>query len=174
MARSPNQGEDHDAWNRIESLGGHGVWDGHMVVVSLADTGVTDEDLSLFQDFPHVQILDLSHTAVGDGGMAYLAGLCALEALIIVDTQISEPAIKAFQRTHPSVKITTEPLPKDAVNPFTGKPFCAFWSRASLNFPNSLTFPPRPSCPSWLSARTVPCWSSSPQAEPLSQPASPC
>ncbi len=44
----------HAAWDRIEVLGGIGVWDGSMVVVSLAGTGITDEDLSLFRDFPYV------------------------------------------------------------------------------------------------------------------------
>jgi len=123
MARSPIQRKAQAAWKRIESLGGHGVWERELVVVSFANTGVTDEDLTVFRDFPYVQILDLSHTNVGDAGLNHLAGLDALEELAIVDTKISEPAIKAFQRKHPSVKITTEPPPKDAVNPFTGKPF---------------------------------------------------
>jgi hypothetical protein len=113
------------AWSRIASLGGHGVWESDLVVVSLANTGVTDEDLSLFQEFPYVQILDLSHTSVGDGGLNHLAGLRALEELVIVDTKISESAIKAFQRRYPSVNVTTQPPPKDAMNPFTGKPFRA-------------------------------------------------
>ena len=39
-----------------------------MCVVSLARTAVTDEDLSLFYDFPYVHILDLSHTGIRDAG----------------------------------------------------------------------------------------------------------
>jgi hypothetical protein len=123
MARSAHQRKAQAAWDRIESLGGHGVWERDMVVVSLANSGVSDDDLTLFQDFPYVQILDLSHTEVGDGGIAHLGGLHSLEALILVDTKMSESTIKAFQRNHPSVKITTEPPPKEAVNPFTGKSF---------------------------------------------------
>ena len=68
MGRSANQRKAQAAWERIEALGGHGVWDGEMCVVCLSNTGVTDEELSLFGDFPYVQILDLSHTGVGDNG----------------------------------------------------------------------------------------------------------
>jgi hypothetical protein len=125
MAGSVNQEKAQAAWNRIESLGGHGVWERELVVVSLGNTGVTEEELSLFEDFPYVQILDLSHTNVGDAGLKHLAALPALEELIVVDTKISESAIEAFQRRQPAVKITTKAPPKDAVNPFTGKPFGA-------------------------------------------------
>jgi hypothetical protein len=123
MARSPSQRKAQAAWNCIEALGGHGVWERELVVVSLAKTAVTDDDLALFRDFPVVQTLDLSHTAIGDNGLVHLAGLRALEELIVVDTKISGPALKAFQREHPTVTVVTEPPPKGAVNPFTGKPF---------------------------------------------------
>jgi hypothetical protein len=111
------------AWKRIEALGGSGVWERELVVVSLSKTAVTDDDLSLFRDFPHVQILDLSHTQVGDGGLAHLSGLPQLEELVLVDTKVGAPAIMAFRRAHPSVTVKTEPSPPGAVNPFTGKPF---------------------------------------------------
>jgi hypothetical protein len=123
MARTSNREKDQVAWDRIESLGGNGVWDGNLVAVSLAGTGVTDDDLSLFLDFPRVQILDLSDTAVGDRGMEYLAGLKALELLVIVNTKISQSAIKSFRGEHPSLKIVTKPSTKNTINPFTGKPF---------------------------------------------------
>jgi hypothetical protein len=93
-----------------------------MVVVSLARTGVTDDDLKLFEGFPHVQVLDLSETAVGDDGLSHLAKLPVLEELIVVNTQISDRSIELFRRIHPTVKVTTEPQPKQAINPFTGKP----------------------------------------------------
>lgn len=123
MGRSPKDRKAQAAWDRIEALGGHGVWEADIVVVSLARTGVTDENLSLFRDFPFVQTLDLSHTGVGDAGLAHLTGLRSLEELIVVDTKVSTPALEAFRRDNPSVKVTTEPPPKGAVNPFTGKPF---------------------------------------------------
>jgi hypothetical protein len=121
MARS-RQHEARIAWERIEALGGHGVWGPDMVVVSLAGTGVTNDDLKLFESFPHIQVLDLSRTAVGDHGLSHLAKLPALEELIVVDTQISEGAIERFRSSHPTVKVTTQPRPKHTINPFTGKP----------------------------------------------------
>jgi hypothetical protein len=92
-----------------------------MVVVSLSSTKIKDPDLTLFHDFPFVQILDLSHTSIGDKGLAHLEDLPALESLIVTDTKVSVKALNAFQRAHPAVKITTRPVPKDAINPFTGK-----------------------------------------------------
>ena len=122
MARSASQRKAEAAWDCIEALGGQGVWDAEVVFVSFAHTGVTDEDLALFRDFPFIRGIDLSHTAVGDAGLSYLAGLRVLDHLIVIDTRISEPALEAFRHAHPSVEVTTAPPPEDAVNPFTGKP----------------------------------------------------
>jgi hypothetical protein len=121
MARKSSQQKDQAAWNRIEALGGRGVWEREMCVVSFAKSGIKDENLAVFSDFPHVQILDLSHTSVGDRGLAHLTGLKALETLIVVDTKISGSALKAFQKEHPSVTVTSKPAPKGTVNRFTGK-----------------------------------------------------
>ena len=147
MARSARDRKARAAWARIEAIGGHGVWEPDMCVVSLARTAVTDEDLSLFHDFPYVQILDLSHTGISDAGLMHLAGLVALEGfdlshtrvgdaglahlvrletlkgLTVIDTRIGDAALDAFRRARPSVRITTEPPPKGALNPFTGKPW---------------------------------------------------
>jgi hypothetical protein len=123
MVRSVSHKQAQAAWKRIEALGGHGVWEPELVIVSLANTKVTDEDLSVFRDFPFVQTLDLSHTTVGDNGLAHLNQLPALEELIAVDTRISERALADFQRAHPSVTVTTQPPPEGTINPFTGKPF---------------------------------------------------
>ena len=123
MARSDKQRKAQAAWDRIEALGGKGVWESDMVVVSFSNAKVTDEDLSLFADFPDVQILDLSQTKISDTGLAHLDGLKALEELIVTDSKISANALKAFQQAHPSVKVTNGPPPKRTINPFTGKPF---------------------------------------------------
>jgi hypothetical protein len=123
VAEKSSQRKAQVAWERIESLGGHGVFERDLCMVSLAGTAVTDEELSLFQDLPDVRFLVLSHTGVGDAGLAHLGGLHALEELVIVDTRISAKAIKAFQRSHPAVTITTEARPQGDLNPFTGKPF---------------------------------------------------
>jgi hypothetical protein len=77
MSLSPSQRKAQAAWDRIEALGGHGVWERELVIVSLADTAITDDDLALFRDFPFVQTLDLSHTTIGDSGLLHLAGLPA-------------------------------------------------------------------------------------------------
>jgi hypothetical protein len=125
MTRDANQRKAQAAWDRIEDLGGHGVWEPEICFVILKQTNVTDDALVLFRDLPFVQLLDLSHTRVGDAGLAHLAGLKTLRDLIIVDTNISEAAVEAFRREHPSVKVSTkrQPPPPGAINPFTGKPF---------------------------------------------------
>jgi hypothetical protein len=107
----------------MEALGGQGVWERELVVVSFAHTTVTNEDLALFHDFPYIQVLDLSHTAIGDNGLVHLAALPALEELIVVDAKFSEVGLKSFQREHPMLRVVTEAPAKESRNPFTGKPF---------------------------------------------------
>src|SRR5262249_11761511 len=111
------------AWVRLMKLGGHGVWEDDVVILSLADTAVTDDDLAAFDDFPFVQVLDLSRTAVQGSGLAHLAGATELETLIVVGTKINGAALAAFRDAHPGAEIVTASPPKDAINPFTGKPF---------------------------------------------------
>ena len=123
MGRSVSQRKAQAAWDRIEALGGHGVWESDFVIVSLANTGVMDEDLALFRDFPFVQMLDLSHTSIGEKGLVHLGGLAAIEELVVVATKISEQALESFRGEHPSVFVTTKSPPDGAVNPFTGEPF---------------------------------------------------
>jgi hypothetical protein len=122
MAKTPNQRKAQAAWDRLMALGGQGVWDGDMVIVSLADTAVSDDDLAVFRDFPFVQVLDLSRTAVRGAGLVHLGGAAALEELIAVGTKLSKPALAAFREAHPGVKVVTRPPPKGTVNPFTGEP----------------------------------------------------
>jgi len=105
VAESAIQQKAQAAWNRIEALGGHGVWDGEVVYVILAATGVTDNDIAIFRDFPFVQLLDLSDTRVGDAALDYLDGLKALEKLIVVGTRMTAPALEAFRRRHPTVTV---------------------------------------------------------------------
>jgi hypothetical protein len=93
MGRSAKAGRARAAWDRIQALGGHGVWEPDMVVVALGRTAVTDEDLSLFRDFPYAQILDLSHTGIGDAGLAHLAGLDALEGLDLSHTGVGDAGL---------------------------------------------------------------------------------
>jgi len=127
MARSElnpkDQAKWQAAWYRMEALGGKGVWDNDLVVMSFGGTSISDADLAVFSDFPFVRILDLSNTSIGDKGIAQLPVLPALEDLIVHNTKITQAALKTFQEQNPSVKIQTTAKPKDAINPFTGKPF---------------------------------------------------
>lgn len=112
MGSSAKERKAQAAWDRIEALGGHGVWEADIVIVSLAGTGVADEDLALFRDFPFVQTLDLSHTGIGDAGLASLTGLRSLEDLTIVDTKVTSLALEAFRRDNPTVNVIMEPPPQ--------------------------------------------------------------
>ena len=93
-----------------------------MVVVSLEDAGISDDDLSLFSDFPYVQILNLSGNPLTDEALEHLKDLPSLETLIVCDTRISEDAVAAFRSAHPSVDVRSRKLPSSTINPFTGKP----------------------------------------------------
>src|SRR5439155_24985930 len=97
MTRS-RQHEARTAWERIQALGGHGVWEPDMVVVSLAGTSITDDDLKVFGRFPDIQILDLSHTTVGDAGLSHLTRLPALRSLVLVRPRVSAGAVDRFRR----------------------------------------------------------------------------
>jgi hypothetical protein len=122
VAKGPNQKKAQAAWDRIEALGGSGVWESDIVMVSLANTAVTDDDLALFRDFPFVQSLDLSHTKVTGAGLSHLEGASDLEELAILGTKISRAALAAFREAHPNVEVVTKPPKKGSVNPFTGEP----------------------------------------------------
>lgn len=117
-----NQEKAQAAWNRIEALGGHGVWESDMVVISLAGAGVKDNDLAIFADFPFVQILSLADNALTDACLTHLEDLTALESLIVTGTQISPEAVSRFRSTHPTVNIVDAPPPPGTINPWTGKP----------------------------------------------------
>src|SRR3954454_5177446 len=99
----PTEQEARASWARIGSLGGHGVWEPVMVVVSLAGTGITDDDLKLFSRFPYVRVLDLSDTGVGDEGLAHVSHIPALEELIVVNTRISDRAADRLRSDRPAV-----------------------------------------------------------------------
>jgi len=117
MAQTIERIKAQAAWDRIEALGGHGVWESDIVVVSLANTEVLDDDLALFRDFPYVQILDLSQTKITELGLAHLVDLPVLEEIILIGTQISLQALGEFARAHAGVKVRTKP-PQSTINPF--------------------------------------------------------
>lgn len=92
-----------------------------MVVVSLDGTGITDNDLKVFDDFPHAWMLSLNDTQIGDAGLDRLARIPALESLSIVNTRVNEVGVDRFRRLRPEVQVRTEPSPKPKINPFTRK-----------------------------------------------------
>src|SRR4051794_3808030 len=86
MPTSPKRLGFQTALDRIEALGGSCVFDGTIQAVVLTGTRVTDDDLSLFNDLPTVEIMDLSDTLIGDAGLARLAHLERLQELVLVNT----------------------------------------------------------------------------------------
>src|SRR3954466_12860706 len=109
MAKAPSQRKAEAAWDRLMALGGHGVWDGDMVIVSLADTAVTDDDLAAFRDFPFVKVLDISGTGITGPGLAPLDGAAALEELVAIGTKLGRSALAEFRAAHPAVRVVTKP-----------------------------------------------------------------
>jgi hypothetical protein len=111
------------AWARIESLGGSGICEPEIVIVSFKDTSITDDDLAVFAAFPIVQMLDLSGTAITDKALTHLEHMTALESLDIIGTNITESAIAEFKLRHPSVDVTAKATPTEGrINPFTREP----------------------------------------------------
>jgi hypothetical protein len=119
----PSQKKAQSAWDRMEAMGGQGIWDSDMVEMSLADTEIVDDDLAVFRDFPYIEMLDVSNTAITGAGLVHLADLPNLETLIVVGAKISKADLAAFKKAHPNTTVVTKAAPKNAINPFTGKPF---------------------------------------------------
>jgi hypothetical protein len=117
-----NQERAQAAWDRIAELGGHGVWEPDIIVISLAGAAVNDDDLTFLADLPFVQILSLSDNALTDACLVHLENLKSLESLVLTGTSISPNAIGQFRLRHPNVNVRDTPLPKETKNPWTGKP----------------------------------------------------
>lgn len=117
-----NQERAQAAWARIEKLGGHGVWEPDIIVVSLVGARVNDDDLAFLADLPFVNILSLSDNALTDACLVHLETLKSLESLVLTGTSISPEAISQFRLRHPNVNVRDTRLPKETINPWTGKP----------------------------------------------------
>lgn len=123
MTNSEESRRARAAWDRIESLGGFGVWESDVCIVSFADTTLTDADLCVFDDFPYVETLDLSRTGVTGHGLLSLVALPRLEQVTIVGTSVDDVAVAEFRTRRPNVAIVSDPPETGSENPFTGKPF---------------------------------------------------
>ncbi len=117
-----SQEKSQAAFDRVHELGGNGVWESDMIVISLNGTDITDDDLALFDDFNFVEILSLSDTKITDAGLAHLNQLDRLETLTLVNTNVTEHGVAALRAALPNTKFVTEQILNDTINPFTGKP----------------------------------------------------
>ena len=111
------------AFNRIQELGGHGVWESDMVVISLDSTSITDEDLTVFNDFDFVEVLSMSNTQITDAGLAHLKKLGKLKTLTMIDTKVTPDGVADLRTTLPHAEINTvRETTAGKTNPFTGEP----------------------------------------------------
>ena len=111
------------AWDQIEALGGSGVWEPEMCIVSFDQADIGDSDLALLADFPYVDTLDLSNNAgITDACIPHLQSLPNLETLILLNTSISNAGLAKLAEVHPDTDIQAENQGPDTINPFTGEP----------------------------------------------------
>jgi len=96
-----------EARAEIEKLGGRvsaDETDGAMKVF-LNRTTVGDEQLSVVQYLPEVQVLNLTGTSVGDDGLKHLHGLSQLKRIYAAHTNITEFGADALKQQLPDCEI---------------------------------------------------------------------
>ena len=69
---------------------------------------VTDDDLQLLQDVPHLQILRLWQSTITDAGLRHIAKLKGLKRLILIHTKVTNAGIAKLQKALPNCTITIE------------------------------------------------------------------
>lgn len=69
---------------------------GHFVELDLAGSKATTADLALLSQFPGLQVLNLSATAIDDAGVARLAGLKNLRSLSLHQTGVTDEALRTI------------------------------------------------------------------------------
>ena len=70
----------------------------HITWLSLAETNVEDEWLSILSDFKNLTRLELDKTSISDNGIVYLKELSHLEVLNLYATQVSNSALPLLQK----------------------------------------------------------------------------
>ena len=79
----------------VRSLGGDVEESGgHVTMVALAGSPVTDAELQNLSSLRHLQALDLSATETSDLGAGHLGGLVQLKELNLADTAVSDSALR--------------------------------------------------------------------------------
>ncbi|CAN0588865.1 unnamed protein product, partial [Ectocarpus sp. 12 AP-2014] len=70
----------------------------HITWLSLTETNVADEWLSVISGFKNLTRLELDKTAITDGGIVYLGDLTHLEVLNMYDSKISNASLPLMQK----------------------------------------------------------------------------
>jgi hypothetical protein len=73
--------------------------------VDLVRTGVGDEGAKHLAAHPALELVDLQQTRLTDEGLAELGKLRALKRLVVFGTKVTKPAVEAFRKAHPSVRV---------------------------------------------------------------------
>jgi hypothetical protein len=77
-----------------------------LAALSVSDTNVTDLGVRSIVKLPALKFLNLRGTRVGDEGAALLASKAGLEQVLLEDTHVSPPAIRALRAALPDAGIT--------------------------------------------------------------------
>jgi len=67
---------------------------GDVVLVGLADTPTTDEDLRHLRNFPHLENLNLANTNITGSGLVHLRGLTDLQYLSLWNTPVDDDELE--------------------------------------------------------------------------------
>ncbi|MCR4412870.1 MAG: hypothetical protein NUV77_10660 [Thermoguttaceae bacterium] len=70
----------------------------HLRMLDLGDTRVTDEGLRHLAGLEHLEVLVLSGTAITDRGLAHLAGMSRLKVLCLEETRIGDEGLAQLKR----------------------------------------------------------------------------
>jgi len=76
--------------------------------LNLANTGVTDQDLSVWPDLPQLEYLDLSGTRISDASVDRLTGYHSLLRLRVSNTRISHAGLQKLRAALPDTHVVGE------------------------------------------------------------------
>lgn len=76
-----------------------------VVSIDVGNSNISDQDLKVVKDFPHLQKLHLQNNAISDAGVKQLAGLSYLESLNLSGTKITPQTLEELARLKALKKI---------------------------------------------------------------------
>jgi hypothetical protein len=96
-----------EAQAEIESLGGRVSADetDGLMKVFLNRTSIGDEQVSVVQYLPEVQVLNLTGTNVGDEGLKQVHGLSKLKRIYAAHTNVTEAGVQDLKQALPECEI---------------------------------------------------------------------